>query len=108
MPTCPNPACKRTFNKPLKTLNLQENATEPYDACPYCLTKVNVSVIKKESRNVVEKKPEPEVKKVVKNAEATECKHHLGYLSTRAQKEIPEECLVCKDIVECMLTKMRQ
>ncbi len=107
MPTCPNPACKRNFSKPLKTLNLQENSTEPYDACPYCLTKITQSSIKKESRIVVEKKAEPEVKSFVKKAEPTGCKHHVGYLSERAQKEIPEECLVCKDIVECMLTKMR-
>jgi hypothetical protein len=37
------------------------------------------------------------------------CHFHLGYLSERAQKEqIPEECFVCKDIVDCMLRKMRE
>jgi hypothetical protein len=37
------------------------------------------------------------------------CHFHLGYLSERAQKEqIPEECLVCRDIVDCMLKKMRE
>ncbi|MGD0407090.1 MAG: hypothetical protein ABSB10_10640 [Candidatus Bathyarchaeia archaeon] len=36
------------------------------------------------------------------------CHYHLGYLSERKQKEqIPDECIVCKDIVECMLQKMR-
>jgi hypothetical protein len=36
------------------------------------------------------------------------CKFHLGYLSEREQKqEIPDECIICKDIVECMLKRMR-
>jgi hypothetical protein len=38
----------------------------------------------------------------------SDCQLHLGYLSERSSKEqIPDGCLVCKDIVECMLKKMR-
>jgi hypothetical protein len=39
----------------------------------------------------------------------SECSHHLGYLSERSSKEkIPDECMMCKDIVECMLKKMKK
>jgi hypothetical protein len=32
------------------------------------------------------------------------CIHHLGYLSERSKKEkIPDECIVCENIVQCML-----
>jgi hypothetical protein len=32
------------------------------------------------------------------------CKHHFGYLSQRSSKEkIPEECITCENIVQCML-----
>ncbi len=32
------------------------------------------------------------------------CAHHFGYLSKRSTKEkIPEECIVCENIVQCML-----
>jgi len=32
------------------------------------------------------------------------CEHHFGYLSQRASKEkIPEECMTCEKIVQCML-----
>ncbi|HVO85617.1 MAG TPA: hypothetical protein VMT06_00675 [Candidatus Eisenbacteria bacterium] len=32
------------------------------------------------------------------------CSHHLGYLSERTKKEsIPEECIMCDNIVKCML-----
>jgi len=35
------------------------------------------------------------------------CHYHPGYLSEQKQKkQIPDECLVCKDIIECMLRKM--
>ncbi len=37
------------------------------------------------------------------------CHHHPGYLSERSSKEqISDECLICKDIVDCMLRKMRE
>jgi hypothetical protein len=30
--------------------------------------------------------------------------HHFGYLSKRSKKEkIPEECMICGNIVQCML-----
>ncbi|MEM3769612.1 MAG: hypothetical protein QXG76_00305 [Candidatus Bathyarchaeia archaeon] len=36
--------------------------------------------------------------------EKTECKHYFGYLSKRSSKEsVPEECIVCEKIVQCML-----
>jgi len=45
-----------------------------------------------------EKKPSQPRSKV------QECAHHFGYLSQRSKKEkIPEECMVCENIVQCML-----
>ncbi|MEM2108161.1 MAG: hypothetical protein QXL10_02615 [Candidatus Bathyarchaeia archaeon] len=36
------------------------------------------------------------------------CSYYLGYLSERSSKDkIPDECLICKDIVECMLKKAK-
>jgi len=32
------------------------------------------------------------------------CVHHFGYLSERSKKEkIPEECMICGNVVQCML-----
>jgi hypothetical protein len=110
--TCPNPSCRKEFSAPLKTLNLQQDQTQTYNACPYCLIRIN-------EEPIIESKPE-EAPAVVEDKVATQrknqdsekpvvCHFHLGYLSERAQKEqIPEECLVCKDIVDCMLRKMRE
>jgi hypothetical protein len=108
--TCPNSSCKKTFTTPLKTLNLQQNPTEPYFACPYCLTKIkDVEQEKKEPKPVQTKKAKEGSSGPSKSGVEAGCGHHLGYLSERVNKEqIPDECLVCKSIVECMLKKMHE
>jgi hypothetical protein len=104
---CQNPSCQQTFTVPLETLNVQANPTEPYYACPYCLTKLREPTLKIQKPTISE--PVPQKNKNADDGEKPEaCKFHLGYLSERVQKEqIPEECLLCKSIVECMLKKMR-
>jgi len=88
-----------------------------YEACPYCLTeitlekgsaiteevqepKANVKEINsKQAKSLaIERKPSQPLSKM------QECAHHFGYLSQRSKKEkIPEECMVCENIVQCML-----
>jgi hypothetical protein len=115
--TCPS--CKKNFENPLKTLNLQQNPTEPYLACPYCLTKIEEQSIPKvnEAQEAAETKAIPvpvsqaqtkEEQKTEKVAKPATCQYHLGYLSERSGKGIPDNCLTCKSIVDCMLRKMRQ
>ena len=112
--TCPNPSCRKVFTTPLKTLNLQQqDSTEPYNACPYCLTKISEKPIKiegKPEKVQLEKKQDKTKEKIFGDDEKPPaCHYHMGYLSERTQKEqIPDECIVCKDIVDCMLRKMRE
>lgn len=114
--TCQNPSCKRTFTTPLKTLNLQENPTEPYFACPFCLTKTEEATLITQDHfadNVEEKSQTIEIQEKPNTAKESEnpsvCKYHLGYLSERGQKDtIPDECILCKNIVDCMLKRMRE
>jgi len=112
-------------------LNLQQDTEEPYDACPYCLTEI---VVEEEPADVytepetleqeaIEEPEEPEKAEteveepthVEEPVEApatetpSECAHYLGYLSEKSSKEqIPDECMMCKDIVTCMLKKMKE
>ena len=101
-------------------MNLQQTPTEPYNACPYCLTKIKTN---NENLRTAEKAEEIQLEKaqpkinqaetkenLVKNSDKPSgCHYHPGYLSERSSKEqIPDECLVCKDIVDCMLRKMRE
>jgi hypothetical protein len=114
--TCQNTSCKKDFTAPLKTLNLRENPSEPYFACPYCLTKIKVveeEPLKSEEpmvEKLLHKAGQIETKEKGKNDDkSSSCHYHPGYLSERSSKEqIPDECLVCKDIVDCMLKKMHE
>jgi hypothetical protein len=109
--TCQNPSCKTTFSSPLKTLNLQDNPAEPYFACPVCLTKIEEAQveIKMEPVQIRQEKDihgKLGVFSVVEKPQ--ECQFHMGYLSERVKKEeIPDDCLTCKNIVDCMLRKMQ-
>ena len=108
-------------------MNLQRDSEETYDACPYCLTEI----ILEDESNVTYDEPEetfePEEVGVPEEAETeveeevdveerveapevpSECAHYLGYLSEKSSKEqIPDECMMCKDIVTCMIKKMKE
>jgi hypothetical protein len=118
-------------------LNLQQDPEGPYDACPYCLTEIPVEeeqtfnvepetlepevfepdtveseMLEPEETSV---EAEPEVEEAVSVEEKAEvgeapsgCAHYLGYLSEKASSDkIPDECMMCQDIVTCMLKKMK-
>jgi len=94
---------------------LGSKSVEVYDACPYCLTEIIVeksSTINREKEKLEMKKTESERAKThPKEKTVTQpppklqgCAHHFGYLGERSTKEkIPEECIVCEKIVQCML-----
>jgi hypothetical protein len=110
--TCPNTLCGRVFETPLKALNLQKNSDKTYDACPYCLTDLklaNSSRVPIVAPKVAQVEEEMQVEKHIELPDQSlGCNYHLGYLSERSSKEqIPNECIVCKEIVACMLKKMK-
>jgi hypothetical protein len=112
---------------------LQQDTDRPYDACPFCLTEINVNdepnadfepeklkpemlepeMPESETLGSIEAEPEVEETKAVPKKEEvieapSECAHYLGYLSEKGSSvDIPDECMMCKDIVTCMLNKMK-
>ncbi|MGB8780623.1 MAG: hypothetical protein WCD81_08240 [Candidatus Bathyarchaeia archaeon] len=111
---CPNSSCGLVFSKPLKVKNVGSEDSQCYDACPRCLTAITLE----ESVPVVEAKQgataednkgqEPMVsnseERRARPSATVQCAHHLGYLSERSKNEkIPEDCIVCENIVQCML-----
>jgi hypothetical protein len=109
---CPNTSCGRVFAIPLKALNLQQDPKEPYDACPYCLTEINIDEVPTPTRFEPEETEVEELEHVKEHFELpekpSECVYHLGYLSEKSSKEqIPDDCMMCKDLVTCMLKKMK-
>lgn len=57
----------------------------------------------KEEKN---EKDEPPIKPAEKKEKgSSKCPHHFGYLANRPKSApIPEECLVCQKMLECMRT----
>jgi len=101
---------------PLKAINLSMDNTEPYLACPHCLTEITTQ----ESPLAAETEPNQnaEALKTIEDKAAEEkttqqptkpqCNYHFGYLCERSSKEkIPEECITCTKIVDCMLKAMK-
>jgi hypothetical protein len=97
--TCRNAACGKVFTKPLRAVDLQLGSKEFYDACPYCLTEITADDEKIEEPSLEEAEP-PE--------KPSSCPHYLGYLHERSTKDVPDECMVCKDLLSCMLKNMKR
>jgi len=111
--TCSNPKCKRVFANPIIVQNLSSEDTASYHACPYCLTEIEEtpegegkrqkpkakrSRIEQTKAQLAETKPTQQL-----SSETQKCLHHFGYLSQRPRgQEIPEGCMICKKIIECM------
>jgi hypothetical protein len=109
--TCSNSVCGWVFSKPIKVINLRETKSEPYDACPRCLTEIVIG-----GEPSVDSKPDigtetepseikPKLKdKKVEPQPTSPCAYHFGYLSERSRNEkIPDDCVMCEKIVKCML-----
>ena len=112
--TCPNPSYDKVFTNPIKTENLCSKNAEVYDACPFCLTEITLeksSTTFEEKKNLKRRKTGSEQASVdfkekilAESSKVQGCIYHLGYLSKRSKKEkIPEECMICENIVQCML-----
>ena len=106
-------ACGETFETPLLAVVLSESVAEEYYACPKCLSKVASLLREPEVEEAYEVKDEvedevaaPEAAEVAfeSNMEAlASCAHHLGYLKNRPKNTpIPEECLTCSKMIDCM------
>ena len=108
--TCTNFSCGFVFSQPIKLRNLCEDA-EIYDACPRCFTAIagvdNVPVIEVEPSAIAdtEKIEVPNEVETRKTEPATikQWAHGFGFLSKRSRDEkIPDDCLMCENIVKCM------
>jgi hypothetical protein len=115
---CSNPVCGRTFSAPLKLVDSSANDSGPRLACPICLGPIasdagsnvddsatNVTMENLDGTHAPEQPAE--IERTVEGPK-TECAHYIGFLSERSSKEkISEECMVCENIVKCMLKSVR-
>jgi hypothetical protein len=103
-------SCRRIFKNTLKTVAVG-NSNGPYDACPYCLTEISADAetVSETTLPKIEVPPQKDASKQDETFKAPpECKNHFGYLGQRAGKGIPDECLTCSVIVQCMLNHAKE
>jgi DNA-directed RNA polymerase subunit RPC12/RpoP len=100
--------CREAFEEPLLAMVFSDSLVEEYYACPKCLSRVaKIDPQKAEKANEVDMEEAVEVKELgaIENSadRMAGCLYHLGYLKRRGKNvPIPEECLTCSKIIECM------
>ncbi len=123
---CPNPDCQRKIEEPLLLNDLSKTPAEQYYACPYCRAKLEdvieestlgppirpssekvldaISTEPQKEKEEKKKKEELPVKPPEKEEKGlSRCPHHFGYLASRAKDApIPQECLTCPKVLDCM------
>jgi DNA-directed RNA polymerase subunit RPC12/RpoP len=102
---CRCSTCGEEFETPLLAMISSGFLLEEYYACPKCLSKVG-NVECQKNVEVGESNEEEETLKVEVEDTVEEnvaCAHNLGYLKRRPKNTpIPEECLTCSKMIDCM------
>ena len=105
--TCPNDECGKNFDHPLELTVLSSNPVETYQACPYCMSRIDIkeeedpkpekhTLASARIKSAIEKEQEKE-KIEPKDIGELKCSHGFGYLKKRPKgTPIPDECLICQ------------
>jgi hypothetical protein len=96
--------CGRAYEKPILAHIISAGQTQKYYACPRCMAKTPPTT--RTIQEIQYPTPIPPTKKATtaeKEAVAG-CANHFGYLRKRDKdKPIPEECLTCVKMVDCLM-----
>jgi hypothetical protein len=95
--------CGKALQKPILAKVLTSGGVQTYPACPHCMTRIHgVEALKEEDRR-------PEALRRGSSELGSQplsdftCGHFFGYLNKRQKgTPIPEPCLVCTKMVECL------
>jgi hypothetical protein len=97
--------CGENFSKPILATVSSSGILQKYYACPHCLTAVSDV---KSQRSEEDEKTSVSTEEIgnteVKLENNVECKNFFGYLKKRPKNTpIPEECLTCDKMIECLI-----
>jgi len=101
---CKCQECGKEFETPLLAqISSRGYVQQTYYACPRCLTKVPESRKQRTERSETSTSFK-EARSPPKAEENAGCQHFFGYLKQRPKDtSIPEDCLVCDKMIECMV-----
>ena len=95
--TCPNPKCKSESIQPIIIHDVSTKHKKNYYGCSKCffeVKKISSQFQKRESKTNSIKREEKT---------SSSCLNYYGYLSSPLKDTtIPQECLVCPKLLECM------
>lgn len=98
---CPYKGCGKSFEKPTVLTDSSTVPRQTYYACPYCMSKIDITVDNKMKLVGVKTAEHPQV-----FDSPAKCVHYFGFLDTLPKDDaIPDECLVCPKILQCSLKK---
>jgi len=93
---CSNPKCRYEISEPIIINDFSNKSMRTFSGCPNCFFKVDIATFqtqKGEQKSTIE----PE------ETNSIRCTHDIGSLTSRLQQnQIPQECLVCTKLLECM------
>jgi len=88
--------CGRAVSAPVRLTDLSRRPVEEtYYACPFCFSRLDVEDAAEHSEHSHGRKLAVAV---------SNCSHEFGYLRSRPKDSaIPDECLICPRILQCMV-----
>jgi hypothetical protein len=97
--------CGEEFERPLVATNSSGGRVQTYHACPHCLTEVAERMKQREEKSEAPGFSLGESKKPSTKLDTNvNCPHSLGFLKRRPKDTaIPEDCLTCERMIECMV-----
>jgi hypothetical protein len=96
--------CNGAFERPVLATVSSSGSSQTYYACPRCLSKVSDVKYDKREEGGETSVLMGKVRKVaVKREDSVKCEHFLGFLKKRPKDmPIPDECLTCDKMIECL------
>lgn len=98
--------CGRVVSAPVRLTDLSRRPVkETYYACPFCFSRLDVEDVKEhlEHSHAHEKSGGKKLALVA----VSNCSLGFGYLRTRPKDSvIPDECLTCSRILQCMVKSL--
>jgi DNA-directed RNA polymerase subunit RPC12/RpoP len=96
--------CKEKFDNPLLATLSSHEGVQKYYACPRCLSEVAKIKEKKGASETEKAFARDTARPTIESPRDVGCRHFLGYLKQRPKDSpIPEGCLTCDKMVDCML-----
>jgi DNA-directed RNA polymerase subunit RPC12/RpoP len=97
--------CGRAFERPIIATFLNSSQVQKYYACPRCMTEVKDADASDSDEGERTRSSLKQLKtSPIESKTSANCEHFFGYLKKREKDApIPEECLMCGRMIECLL-----